>query len=276
MPEVKDQPSADSGTFFIRLLCDFEPALGGEHLMLQLHAVDESIKALGNEETLVYVNERYGMESIAGRPGAAVFVCAVEILDRKELEAALEQTWDWPEAASIIDNCQHAILVNDMMGHALSSRDRLENLQKVVAAVLRLVPVKAVHWPTSGRIVNPQIMIEAFDQGQYDRIANGAVNVRLYNVGGTQNELLMDTIGMEYLSHPDFQCYFKDLPTGDVAGILYGCAEYLFDKDVEIENGDTIEGCDGLAWHCSWEQSLAEPRRNVIDLHPGQFAAGQR
>ena len=276
MAEGGDAPSVNTAVFIIRLLCDKDPELDGAALLSKLRTVDESIRQLSDDGSMIYVNERYGIEFIAGKPAAPIMVCMAENIDQRELEMALEQTWDLPEAASAVKECQHAILICEMQGQFLKSKDRLANLQKVLATVLGIADVKAVHWPTSRRIVNPQTIMEALEQGEYDSIANGAVNVRLYNIEDTENEIVMDTIGMEYLSLTDFQCHFKDLPPSEVAATLFGCAGYLLNESPNIESGHTIEGCDGMPWLCSFEHALIEPGRQVIDLHPGQFAAGKR
>lgn len=256
--------------YFIRLLYDKMPALDNGTLLKQLQAIDGLIEPLGKNDALMSINRSHCMMDVASNPSSPVLVCVAESINQQELKGAISQTWDWPAAESIVLDCSHAVLVSDMNGHMLKSKDRLENIQKVLAAVHMLYPAKAVHWPSSQRIVNPIVISEALQDGQFDSLDTGAVNVRLFNVDNEPGEMVMDTLGLAFLNLPDLQCHFSKLEPAEVASCLYSWANYLFDKGAIIESGATIDGCDGKPWQCNWEWSLAEPRRQVIDLHSGK------
>jgi len=262
--------------YVIRLLCEQKPVLDKKQLLKELQAIDSAIKPLGDNDLCMFVNDGYASEDIAGGPGVPVLVSVAERIPQEELEVALAQTRCWPEAAPAVARCGHAVIINDMHGNHLNPNDRLENLQKVLAAVLMCVPAKAVHWPTSQQFEDPVKIAAALETGEYNSPFNGAVNVRMFAMPDGENEIVMDTLGLAYFQLPDVQCHYIDLPPNDVAQLLFNVGAYLFENGAVIDSGSTIDGCDGNEWECNWEVSLAEPEREVIDLHAGAFAAGTR
>lgn len=256
--------------YVIRLLYDKKPVLDNRTLLEQLQTIDRLIEPIGESEVLMSINRNHCMMDVANNPSSPVVVCVAEGINQQELNDAVSQTWDWPAAESIVPECSYAVLISDMNGQMLKSKDRLENIQKVLAAVHMLYPPKAVHWPGSQRIVNPIVVSETLRDGQFGSLDAGAVNVRLFNVGNEPGEMVMDTLGLAFFSLPDLQCHFSKLEPAEVASCLYNWANYLFDKGAIIESGNTIDGCDGKPWQCNWEWSLVEPRRQVIDLHSGK------
>jgi hypothetical protein len=63
-----------------------------------------------------------------------------------------------------------------------------------------------------------------------------------------------------------------------VGRVLYSTALYIFERGPVIESGQTVAGIEpGSKWRCQFEDSLLDPKREVLDLHPGQpYAAGKR
>jgi hypothetical protein len=63
-----------------------------------------------------------------------------------------------------------------------------------------------------------------------------------------------------------------------VSRVLYNLAFYLFEKGPVVESGHTVAGIGPDAkWHCQFENSLLEPKRQILDLNPGEpYAAGRR
>ncbi len=205
-----------------------------------------------------------------------MLIYEAEKIDRVELDLALTQTWEWSEAVAVVLTCPYAVIVSDMHGHMLRPKDRLANLQNVPAAVLKVAPPAAVHWPNSQCIVDPGSLAREFAEGNFGSIFCGAVNVRMYNVAATERDFVMDTLGMAAFGLPDQQCHYHSIEPKDVAGFRYNLAHYIFDKGAVIETGHSVDGCNGAVWQCSYEWSLVEPKRELIDVHPGQFAAGNR
>ena len=65
---------------------------------------------------------------------------------------------------------------------------------------------------------------------------------------------------------------------GPLAAVLHATASYLFEAGDVIADGDTISGPEGDEhWRCRHEDALVGPRRQVLDVDPGEpYAAGRR
>ena len=89
---------------------------------------------------------------------------------------------------------------------------------------------------------------------------------------------MLDTLGLHVFGLPDLQCHFRDRSPGEIAGMLYATALYVFDSGDVIGDGNTISGPDGEGRYvCRRETSLLEPTRLVLDVDLGDpYAAGQR
>ena len=80
----------------------------------------------------------------------------------------------------------------------------------------------------------------------------------------------MDTLGLHVFGLPDLQCHFRGREPGEIAGLLYATATYVFDEGDVIADGNTISGLDpNERYVCRREPSLLEPSRPVIDVDLG-------
>jgi Domain of unknown function (DUF4261) len=106
----------------------------------------------------------------------------------------------------------------------------------------------------------------------------GLLNVRLFRVEGSNQDVVMDTLGLHVFGLPDLQCHCHDLELPRLAAYLRNAGNYIFERGDVIRDGDTIEGMHpGEKWRCLQERALIAPGRLVIDLDPGErYAAGQR
>jgi hypothetical protein len=104
------------------------------------------------------------------------------------------------------------------------------------------------------------------------------LNVRFFKVSNSDGDMIMDTRGLDAIGLPDLQCHFRGLDANGVARVLFNAAVYIFENGAVIETGHTMEGIEpGSRWRCQFENSLLEPKRNVLDFNPGKpYAAGNR
>lgn len=181
----------------------------------------------------------------------------------------VSQTWDWA-AEEALREARASVLVTEMFADAHPAADRVAALTGVVAALVAGTAPLAVSWPTSQRVSDPA----APAAGGLD----GLLNVRLFSVSATGEEQVMDTLGLAPFGLPDVQCHFRGLDPGELAGVLFSTATYVFEDGDVISDGDTISGPQGDEhWVCRHEDALVALPRTVIDIDPGEpFAAGRR
>jgi hypothetical protein len=184
------------------------------------------------------------------------------------LTPALQQTWDWPDAATVARAAPRSWLVSDLMAAALPPEERMALFVNAVAAVCEVAPVCAILWLPAQKLIRPEALWRALDEPEPDPLF-APVNVRMFNVTGRRaGEMVMDTIGLESLGLPDVQCHFVGLPPGRIAVFLHSVARYLFARGPVIESGHTVAGPDGERWRCRWQDALVGPTRDVIDVAP--------
>jgi len=187
----------------------------------------------------------------------------------EKYQAALEQAWHWSDAEQALQQCQHKLMLVDMMASGLEPKKRLELFTGSLRAVLETAPCDVLYFRESNKLVEPQAYLEAIENGES---LYGAMNVRFYNVQGTgseRHECLMDTVGLAAIGIPDLQCHFFDLTPNDVASFLMDLGYYLFNQGNVISDGETVGFTEDMRWRCEHQYSLAAPERVVIDLDPG-------
>lgn len=236
----------------------------------------------GNESSglLAFVHPDHLVSYAGGKEvPAQTFIALADKPPRGEaIEAAIQQSWRFPEAREAVAACKAAVAVSDLMSSGLPYQKRLKLFTNALLAVIDVAPPKAIHWQPAQHIVDPKAYARAAAEGEDELFAAGAVNVRLFNVERAKGETLMDTLGLAALGLPDLQCHFHDLVAGEVAAVLYNTALYVFQAGDVIADGHTIEGIEPASkWRCRHERALAPPERVVIDMDPGRpHAAGTR
>jgi hypothetical protein len=180
------------------------------------------------------------------------------------------QTWDWAGAEEAVARARAGLLVTELQVAGWSPQDRVGALTRVVAAVAGWSAPVAVWWPHSQKVSDPETLAPD-DLG-------GIVNVRFFSVAGDDEAMVLDTLGLHVFGLPDLQCHFRDRDPGEIAGLLYATALYVFDAGDVIADGNTISGLDGEGRYvCRRETSLLEPSRPVLDVDLGDpYAAGVR
>lgn len=190
------------------------------------------------------------------------------------------QLWDIPNSNELLSGCTHNIFISDMMD-TLNFEERTEMLMDWLEVAVDLFPDCVAVWiPSAGKLISAQI-IRNNNFSRESRFIHYGVNARFFNIQGG-NDMMVDTRGMFAMGLPDIQCHYHSLDPNDVVGYIYNIASYIYSSGNVIENGDAIDGLkDGridmnVQWKCSYENSLVQPVRPVIDICPGQYAAGTR
>jgi hypothetical protein len=210
---------------------------------------------------------------------ALTAILAGNSFDPTRLDAALQQTWDWPGAAAEVRRARHQIAVTEMMARVFEPQIRVRLFRDVLLEIIKLVPPLAIHCHHAEKIADPAKIVEACAPSSSAGGMAAFLNVRLFRIENRESgELVMDTRGLAALGLPDIQVHFRKLDARQVAALLFNTALYVYEKGDCIEDGHTVQGLAAdQKWRCQHEESLVAPKRVVVDLDPGDpFAAGRR
>ena len=190
------------------------------------------------------------------------------------------QIRDIEDRDAFLSKCTHKIAAADMMA-ALDTEHRTKLLMNWLEVVTEIFKdCKAVWVPSGGKLI-PAELIRSGKVEKQDRFVCYCVNTRFFKVENTE-EMLVDTHGMCAVGLPDIQCHFKGLDPDAVMNYIYNIALLVMQSGTQIKNGDTIEGLNGdtidenILWTCRYEDAMVAPMRAVIDICPGENAAGKR
>lgn len=189
----------------------------------------------------------------------------------------IQQSWSCNNAAQRIEASTCSRLVTEMMARAITPAERVRLFHGVLQACVEITEPHAIVLGHSQQIVAPDDYLASCSDDPINRL--GALNVRFFSVSNSQSgDMLMDTRGLDEIGLSDLQCHFRDLDPNDVSQVLLNTALYLFDAGPVIESGQTVAGTEpDSKWQCQFEDSLIEPKREVLAINPGQpFAAGGR
>jgi Domain of unknown function (DUF4261) len=191
---------------------------------------------------------------------------------------ALQQSWAFPAAAQVHEECSQVLLLTNMMSSPLSHQVRRKIIANGLLALLETTRVDLICWTPTQQMLAPADIVERYsDPRELANPVYGFLNVRFFRISNSNGEILMDTLGLNALGLTDFQVHYRDLEPDPVARLLYNLGAYAFEKGDVIEDGHTVEGVDKSRWKCRRENSLLDPQREVLDIDPGQpFAAGNR
>ena len=186
-------------------------------------------------------------------------------------EMRRNQMWDClQDRDRILSECKYCVFAN-----ANLDMDYLE-------ALLELFPTcEAVYSLNTGKLVLADVIRSKTVSG-LDRFIRYIVNARFFNIDGTDDNHIVDTLGMSLLYMEDLQYHFHSMDPNWVVMHAYNIAAYVLENCRPIKDGDTIDGVtDGnidqnLQWKCHFEDAIVQPGRPVLDIHMGQYAAGGR
>lgn len=155
-------------------------------------------------------------------------------------DAQRYQFWDVPNGNDLIDECKYTILVNTMLGAALSYRDQAEILLAQVDAAIDCYPeCMGVYVHQSGKLITPETFRAQRNASLSERFISMFVNARFFNLSDTE-EMLVDTLGF-----------------------------YVF-------GGEDGEMQRNPQWGVQYEDAMVSPLRTVLDVNCGKFAGGNR
>ncbi|HLL62757.1 MAG TPA: DUF4261 domain-containing protein [Propionibacteriaceae bacterium] len=247
------------------------PDLSSPELLEALQALSPDAQAQQDSLTVPYRSPRGNGQAEGGPdPLVTVVMPSSPLGEPGKQRPDARQTWDWADAEEAVARAGAGVLVTELLVAGWSPQDRVAAMTRVVAALAGWSAPVAVWWPHSQKVSDPETLAPD-DLG-------GVVNVRFFSVAGDDEAMVLDTLGLHVFGLPDLQCHFRDRDPGEIAGLLYATALYVFDAGDVIADGNTISGPDGEGRYvCRRETSLLEPSRLVLDVDLGDpYAAGVR
>jgi hypothetical protein len=252
---------------FARLLFETKPEFNDNLLQQEIgkqFSQFEPAKA-DNENVRQYFFHEYIVKFKEGSLPAQCTIFRPEASDMgKNLEKAYQQLWHWREAKEETANCKYELVLSDLMSRTLKYKQRNEMFQKFVIAAVKAMKPKAIYFPASEKIVEPEEYISIMKSKGIECLY-GLLNIRLYNL--PDKSMLMDSVGLHAFGLPDFQFKFKDHDPGIIAGLLNSYGHYIFEYGSVILNGNTVEGvAKESMWKCFYDIAMLPPKRNVLNI----------
>jgi len=258
-----------------RPTCDYAAvkARAQEILESELDCPDPSAA----DKAFLIVHKNYPVKYTDGQVPAQTAILATDQPPMLEAyQQDIQQSWRCRRAEELLRACKETRLVTEMMARLLSQQDRVSLFHGVLRAMIEVTKPDALVFKHSQQVIEPADYLAACDQDPIMR--PGSLNVRFFNISNSDGEMLMDTRGLAEVGLHDLQCHFRGLDPKEVARVLLNTAVYIFEQGPVIESGQTVAGVEpDSKWRCQFENSLLEPKRELLDLNPGKpYAAGGR
>ncbi len=232
----------------------------------------------GPSDTLFFLHTRHSVQYKDGSaPAHTAILPTDKQTDPVEYAAAIQQSWACSDANDRIQACTTCCLVTEMMARFLEPLVRLKLFHGVLQAFAEITKPHAIVFTHSQQIIAPDTYLASCNEDPIHRA--GSLNVRFFRItDANHDDMIMDTRGLDEIGLHDLQCHFRDLDPNDVSRVLYNTAIYIAENGAVIESGHTIVGLTPESkWRCQFENSLLDPKRELLDLNPGSpYAAGNR
>lgn len=236
----------------------------------------------GDKALTSFAIKKYSAEFKEGCIPPQVVMAEVHEFNEESIdEFSRAQLWDVADGNELLSKCNYELFIFDLMSSVLDYKERCELLMDWLEVAVEIFPeCKAVWVKPAGKLFEADV-IRNNEIPRENRFVYFGVNARFFNIEGS-NDQIVDTFGLYAIGLPDVQYHFHDLNPNDVVNHAYNLASYIYDMDAPIKSGETIDGIeDGrlsvdVRWYCQYEDALIQPTRGVLDVCPGEFAAGDR
>lgn len=266
-------------TYSVELCMKEKPVILVNELLENMKKYCGNVELVSNQDNNIsFAFKDYILEyKNASVPVSIVISTFDQRPNREKIKKSLEQSWSF-ENKELLEECKFTVLVTDIMAIGLEYAKRIELFQKALYAIVELIPCEGIHFHLTEQVLSKEDYLENNPLNDNYDLLFGALNVRMFNIEGKENEYLMDTLGLSAVGLCDLQCHFKNLDPNEVSNILYSYGYYIFDNLDAAENMKVIEGVNkGDEWTCQHEVSLAGPERVVLDINPGkEFSSANR
>lgn len=281
--KLADQYEQQSNVFQMWLLFDHEPVRpDAEVLKADLESKCGKATVISSSTELTSFGvKRYMSHFKEGSLPAQVILGNIMPFRQEDIsQAERAQIREVENRDEFLSKCTHKVLAADMMA-ALDTEHRTKLLMDWLEVTVNIFPdCKAVWIPSGGKLV-PADLIRSRQVDRADRFICYCVNARFFSIQDSK-EMLVDTHGMCAVGLPDVQCHFHTLDPNNIVNYIYNIASFIYQSGQQIKDGDTIDGLNGdmidenIQWTCRYEDAMTEPMRPVVDICPGEYAAGAR
>lgn len=219
-----------------------------------------------------------------GMPPLACFLGPMEFSAEKIDEMKRSQFWDVKDGSELIDSCKWNVAVHAMLSPGLHYKEQAELLLAQVGAALDCYPdCCALYVNQTGKLTTPEDFREVEGQDIATRFLRLFVNARFFRIQGTEDEMVVDTLGFYTFLAADVQLHFHGIDPNHAVNYALDIAGYQFENEFPIKSGETVDSLDEngkIQWEPQWktqyENSLITPTRAVLDVNCGKYAAGNR
>ncbi|QOS80373.1 DUF4261 domain-containing protein [Paenibacillus sp. JNUCC31] len=253
-------------TYSVELLFEEVPLFHIEKIMMDLSQNYKLNNDNDNADVVIFNFSEYQTEIQEGLILNAQCILNTKYInvDQKKITLSSQQTWDFVELNDVVSKVKYSCTLSDVFASGLAYQRRFELFNNVLATILKYSNCVAINWIYSQKISDPKSYIKRFEKGEH---LNGGLNVRFFKLDQTNEEMVMDTVGLSCFGLPDLQCRFKNITPSNIAGLLYGYGNYIFENGDIFVDGDSIEGInESQKWICQHEMSLLSPRRVVLNI----------
>lgn len=197
-------------------------------------------------------------------------------VDAAQIEFAVAQSWDWPEAAGAVSSHEGHVVFRSYRPATVGRAEVVDLHHRAHAAVAEFAPVVAVLWPGAGRLISAAAMPRS-SPGLADAaaLARSCISFRACPLEeGESQGFVSDTVGLSGFGLPDLQVVSRNEPDEEVSSLVYELAQRFFAVGCDLREGQTLEGADGQQWSVHFTKSMCPPDRDVVQL-VRQTEAGQ-
>lgn len=269
--KMKNGPDAFAETYSVELYLKDQPNISQNKLLENIKKYCGNVELVsnqGNNITFAFMDHILEYKNVS----VPVSIIVSTIYDRpnkEKLKNSLCQSLNFKNKESI-KKCKYRVLVTDIMAIGLEYTKRIEIFQKALYAIVESIPCEGIHFHLIEQVISREDYLENNPLNSDYDILFGALNVRMFDIEGSKNEYLIDTLGLSALGLCDLQCHFQNLDPDKMADVLYSYGYYIFDKGDEAAGMKAVQGIsENDEWKCQHEISIAEPARVVLDINPG-------
>jgi hypothetical protein len=230
-----------------------------------------------SDRACLFIHRQHPISYTEGQVPAQTAILATDQPPQLEsYRQEIQQSWGCRGAEALLRESKETRLVTEMMARLLPPQARVTLFHGVLRAMIELTNPHALVFKHTQQVVAPKDYLAACSGEPIHR--PGTLNVRFFNIANSGGDMVMDTRGLEEIGLHDLQCHYRGLEPNAVSRVLYNTAVYIFQRGPVIESGQTVAGTEpGSKWRCQFEESLLEPKRELLDLnHGAPHAAGNR